>query len=354
VRLKSLQVFGLLAIAAAALQGQTYWSTDPNLDCSNSEGPFSITVSGVSGTVYACGNSGTFVWYAAGGPTNNPWLTFMRVAAPASGAVNVDYQFFDESGNPVSLDTTSGTSSTVSSGAEVNVSLNPNQPNQVNILGKAGTNHGSTADGTVYVEFLCPDDTTCSDVDAQLYYSALPFIPWSLSVPLSLDIFGGISTQWSGVGVDNGGSQRVSLVVYNNDFSLTTPTIFAVQVFDSNGNLAGSGNTPALNPIPTDSSGNPTGPDGGTYANLISTIIGAPLPSGPFKVLIDGGGIGFSAEMLQINGQSATTVAMAYDTSADLTAGLSAATLRQRRAAATAKMARRLAARHILVAAPAK
>ena len=46
---------------------------------------------------------------------------------------------------------------------------------------------------------------------------------------------------------------------------------------------------------------------------LLSKLI-TPLPSGIFKVHVDGGAMYSAVEMLQINGTSATTLQVAFDT----------------------------------------
>ena len=53
--------------------------------------------------------------------------------------------------------------------------------------------------------------------------------------------------------------------------------------------------------------------EGGTYAVLLSKLI-SPLPSGIFKVLVDGGSSYSAVEMLQVNAASATTLQVAFDT----------------------------------------
>jgi len=302
-----------VAVAAAALHGQTYWSTDPNLDCTGTDGQTTVPLSG-GGTGYACFQGGTFVWLAAGGSGTNTWKSYLRTAAPASAPIAVDYMFFDLSGSQQSLDTTAGTGSTVTSANELSFALNANQASQINLLGAAGTNHSSTITGSVWVTFLCPDAGTCQLADAQLIYSALPGFPWLLSAPLGYDYYFG--SQFSGVGIDDNAANRVSIVVNNQDTTQTTASTFTVQVFDSNGNLAASGTTPPIAAVTLDSSGNFL--QGGTYGALVSQIVTTKLPSGPFKVLIDGGGIAFSAEMLQFDGTSATSEAMAFDVSATL------------------------------------
>ena len=316
--LKSLQLFGLTALVAASLHGQTYWSTTAP-DCSSlMDGEQPVPITNSSGTVigYSCWVSGTFIWLAAGGA----WGSFVRVAAPASGAIGVDYWFYDMNGNNLSLDTSFGNSPAVTPGNEVNYALSANQPSQVNLLGLSGTNHSVTETGSVWAIFYCPDATTCGNVLPQLLYSALPTIPWSLSVPIAWD--DALWTQWSAVGIDDGASHRVSLAVYNEDTTSTRPTSFTVQVYDSNGNLAGSGTTPPLNPIPVFSDGSYG--EGGTWADLLSNVVKTPLPPGVFKVLIDGGSTLSAAEVLQITGASATTLQVAYDTSSSASASSAA------------------------------
>jgi len=338
-----ISVFVCLALAAVSLRGQVFWTATPQ-DCGaiwqveiqnpvNPQGP----------DVYTCAVGGTFLWLAAGGP----WGSTIRVSAPASNPVGVQYWFYDNNGQELSLDTTAGTGSAVTSTSDLAFALNPNQPSQINLLGTTGTSHSNTQTGTAYAEFYCPDEATCENVLPQLIYSALPTIPWSLSVPIAWDITYGYSlgwnTLWSAVGVDDGASHRVSLAVYNQDQSgTTTPTSFAVRVYDSNGNLSGTGMTPPLNPIPMDNTGNFAIGDGGTWANLLSNVITTRLPSGPFKVVVDGGDTPCSVEVLQVNGTSATTLQVGFDILPDLSvAGSNAAKARHKARTRAARGARR-------------
>ena len=100
---------------------------------------------------------------------------------------------------------------------DVNFALFANQPAEIDLLGatRNAPNYGTTATGSVYAMFYCPDAATCSNVLPQLIYSALPTYPWSLSVPIAWD--NSVWTQWSAVGIDDGGTHRVSLVIYNED-----------------------------------------------------------------------------------------------------------------------------------------
>ena len=253
---------------------------------------------------YSCYVSGTFVWLAAGGE----WGTSIRVAAPGSAAVGVDYTFYDTNGNNLRLDTTFGDDSPRASGNEVSFALYANQPAEVVLLG--ATNNApqyiSTSTGSVYAVIYCPDATTCGNVLPQLLYSALPTMPWSLSVPISWDTE--LWTQWSAEGIDDGSTHRVSLAIYNEDI---TATNYIVRVYDSTGALAGIGTTPSIPPLQLLNNGSLG--EGGTFGALLSDVISTRLPSGVFKVVVDGGSKYSAVEVLQLNGPSATALQVAYD-----------------------------------------
>ena len=179
--MKSLCFLGLMALAAVGLYGQPpatgtpYWSTTP-IDCSSVDNvpagtSYTITLPG-GGTGYYCYVSGTFVWLAAGGG----YTTAIRVAGPASlttqNGVVVDYTFYDISGNNLNLDTTSSCSASPASGNEVTCVLTANQPAELDLLGAPNDpdpNNRSqpyfhTQDGSVFVQFFCPDPNTCLSV----------------------------------------------------------------------------------------------------------------------------------------------------------------------------------------------
>lgn len=302
--------FGLIALAITPLRGQptngaVYWSTTQP-DCSSlNESPVAITNAAGTTIGYSCYVSGTFVWLAAGGG----WASSIRVSAPASAPIGVDYTFYDPNGNNLSLDTTvNNGSASLASGNEVDFALSADQPAEIELLGATsnGPTYSSTATGSVYAVFYCPDPITCGNVLPQLLYSALPGEPWSLSVPIAFDDY--VWTQWSAVGI-NGPGQVVSLVIYNED---TVANTYTVSVFDSTGKLVGSGTTPS---IPAGRNlGNGNYGEGGTYGVLLSQVIST-LPQGVFKVLVDGGSYYSAVEVLQINGSSATTLQVAYDSS---------------------------------------
>ena len=155
-------------------------------------------------------------------------------------------------------------------------------------------------------------------------------------MPISWDT--GISTTWSAVGNDNGGTKLVSFVVYNED---TIAHSFTIDAYDIDGNFAGRGFTPVIPPLQSFSDGSLG--EGGTYGALIGDVL-PNLPAGTFKFVIDGGPqqVVSAVSFLQFDGPSATSLQVAYDTAPS--AALSAkavrarsATIRQRRVAHTSK-----------------
>jgi hypothetical protein len=311
-----IKAFSLLALAGALagqpiavpgaqppVGGSAYWSaTAP--DCSSLAGESPVAIVGAAGTVgYSCYVSGTFVWLAAGGG----WSSAIRVASPASAAIGVDYSFYDASGNSLKLDSMSGGSAVVSSD-DVNFALSANQPVEIRLLGAASDapEYANSATGTVYAVFYCPDAATCANVLPQLLYSALPARPWSLGAPIAWDT--ALATAWSTVGIDDGHAHRISLVIYNEDIA---PASYRIRLYDSSGNLAASGATPSIPPLqalPGGSYG-----EAGTYAAMLSDVLAGPLPSGAFKILIDGESMYSAVEVLQVNGASITALQVGYD-----------------------------------------
>jgi hypothetical protein len=339
--MKSFHFLGLMALAAATLHSQpvngpVYWSpvtSPPNCTSLAGESPVAITNSAGRTIGYSCYVSGTFVWLAAGGG----WSSSIRVAAPASAAIGVDYTFYDPSGNNLKLDTTAGSGSSTTSGNDVNFALSANQPAEIGLVGASSDTpkYASIATGSVYAVFYCPDATTCGNVVPQLLYSALPATPWAMSVPISWDTE--LWTQWSGEGIDDGGAHRVSLVIYNEDIIATS---YTVRVYDSTGALAGTGTTPPILPLQLLTNGSLG--EGGTYGALLSDVIATRLPAGVFKILVDGGSKYSAVEVLQFNGQSATALQVAYDSAPGSSSSAASAermNIRSARVASTLKQA---------------
>ncbi len=299
----------LFVTPASGVVTGTYY-TNPAPNCPNSQGVTEVDDDSGQKIGSACSVSGTFVWFAAGGPPNNPWKSSIRVAAPDTGAIKAEYLFYDTSGNDLPLDVVFGDGTQINDATGINAILNPNQPLEVDLLGATSNpSHNTTQTGSVYAQFLCPDDVTCSKVGAQLVYSALPKIPWSLSVPLGS--FTMYNTTYSAQGIDDGGTHRVSFVLYNNG---NTDTAFNVYVYDSDGNLAATGVTPIIPGY------NSVTDQGGTYGALLSQVVTEGLPSGLFKVVFDGGTAGEHSlvEVLQFDGASATNLQVYPETSPTL------------------------------------
>ncbi|MFN7997179.1 MAG: hypothetical protein U0Q18_26425 [Bryobacteraceae bacterium] len=324
MRLKLLPLLSLMALAAAALHGQptnggVYWSTVAP-DCTTLAGESAVAITNSSGTTigYSCYVSGTFVWLAAGGG----WVTSLSVAAPTSAAVGVDYSFYDAKGNNLEVDTTPYGSSVITSGSSRKFALSANQSADINLQGATADapKYASTASGSVYAVFYCPDAQTCANLAPQLFYVALSATPWVLSAPIAWDT--ALWTQWSTQGVDDGGANRISLAICNED---TTAASYTVRVYDSTGTLTGTGTTPPIPPLQSLSNGSYG--EGGTYAALLSDLIPTRLPAGVFKILIDGGSKYSAVEVLQFSGTSATALQVVYDSAPGST---SSSTLSQR------------------------
>jgi hypothetical protein len=304
IRIKNLHLLGLMTMAAATLHGQQppttgaqYWSTDPNLDCSSAHA-LAIQVplaSGGMGT--SCLVSGTFAWLAAGGA----WSTSIRATAPASGAIGVDYGFWQD-GQRISLDTTSGNGSVPASGNLISFALNPNQPSEIRLLGATSSapQYGTTQTGFVYAVFFCPDAATCAALVPQLLFSFSPIKPWSLSVPILWDSSyssfqpKGILSGWSASGISDA-THLISFAICNQSRAAAT---FAVRVFDSNGSLVGESTTPSI-------------PVLSTLGFLLTDLIRTPLPAGILKVVVDGGSNVSSVAFFQFDGYSATGLQVA-------------------------------------------
>jgi hypothetical protein len=302
-RMKSFHLCGLMALAASGLYGAPpttgpqYWSTDPNLNCSSAHALI-IEVSLASGGLgFSCLVSGTFPWLAAGGA----WSTSIRVAAPASGAIGVNYGFWQD-GQRFSMDTTSGNGAVPTSSNLVSFALNANQPSEIRLLGATSSapQYATTQTGFVYAVFLCPDAATCATLVPQLVYSFAPTKPWSLSVPISWDsAFSsfqppGMLPGWSASGISDA-THVISLAICNQSRAAAT---FTVRVFDANGSLVGQATTPSIAAA-------------GTRGFLLTDLIRTPLPTGILKVTVDGGSNLSSVAFFQFDGDSATSLQVA-------------------------------------------
>ena len=287
------------AFALPPTTGAQWWSTDPNLNCSAYRSLIYEVPLASGGTGYACGITGTFVWYAAGGS----WGTSIRMAAPASGAVGVQYLFFDENGNRISLDTIAGGAQ--ASGNSLGLVSSANQPSEVRLLGASNDapRYQNTQTGSVFGVFLCSTSAACATVTPQLLYSSTSVPGWSPSVPIAWDsTFSplqpvGLSTSWSAVGI-NDATHLLSFAIYNQS---AASTAYTVRVHAGDGSLAAESVTPLI-----PGSG---GADGAGAARgfLLTDVVGTALPRGILKVTVEGDGLS-SALFLQFSGSSATTI----------------------------------------------
>jgi hypothetical protein len=264
------------------------------------------------GKGYACGVTGTFVWFAAGGS----WGTSIRMAAPASGAVGVQYLFFDEGGTRISLDTVAGAAR--ASGNSVGLVTSANQPFEVRLLGASSDapQYQRTQTGSVFGLFLCSSSAACATVNPQLLYSSTSVPGWSLGVPIAWDsTFSplqpvGLSTRWSTVGI-NDATHLISFAIYNQSPASTT---YSVRVYGADGSIAAESVTPLIL-----GSGGADGA-GATRGFLLTDVVGNALPQGILKVTVEGDGLS-SALFLQFSGSYGTTL----PTSPELIPGIAAA-----------------------------
>ncbi len=273
--------------------GAQWWSTDPNLDCTAYRSLIYEVPLASGGKGYACGVTGTFVWFVAGGS----WGTSIRMAAPASGAVGVQYLFFGEDGNRISLDTVAGAAQT--SANSVSLVMSANQPFEARLLGASSDapQYQRTQTGSVFGLFLCSSSAACATVNPQLGYSSTSAPGWSLSVPIAWDsTFSplqpvGSSTRWSAVGI-NDATHLISFAIYNQSPASTT---YSVRVYDADGSIAAESVTPLVL-----GSGGADGA-GATRGFLLTDVIGTALPQGILKVTVEGDGLS-SVLFLQFSG----------------------------------------------------
>ncbi len=279
--------------------GAQWWSTDPNLNCTAFRSLIYEVPLASGGKGYACGVTGTFVWFAAGGSLG----TSIRIAAPASGAVGVQYLFFDQDGNRISLDTIAGASQ--ASGNSLGLVIGANQPSELRLLGASSDAplYQKTQTGSVFGVFLCSSSAACATVIPQLLYSSVSPPGWSLSVPIAWDsTFSplqpvGLSTRWSAVGI-NDPTHVISFAIYNQAAVATT---YSIRVYGADGSIAAESVTPLI-----PASGGADGA-GATRGFLITDLVGTALPQGLLKVTVEGDGLS-SALFLQFSGGSVTSL----------------------------------------------
>jgi hypothetical protein len=285
---KSVWLAGLLTLGAFTVSAQTYWSTDSNLAC-GAYGDANGKPLQLESGAYVCYVYGTLPWYATG----EGWSSSIRMSAPPTAPVAYILEFSGENGGAATLDFKYQSDSTVHTGTSASSALYANQPLEVDILGlhSQAPAYGPAANGPVVVLAECPDASTCSQVQAQLIYSALPGHPWSLSVPVTWDLQ--TSQVWSTVGVDDASTDLVSFVIYNLDTAGQSAHTYTLNVYDSTGNLFSTATTQSV-------------PLYGSYAALLRDVVTS-IPPGAFKLQVVGT-TETAFEALQFHGVSATTL----------------------------------------------
>lgn len=292
---------GLLVLGALAANAQTYWSTNSATACGaygDSNGAPTQLTTGPGAGGYVCWVYGTLPWYAAGAS----WGSSIRVAAPPTGAVNVNLYFTDQTGADTALDYQYKGSSTVYNDTGTTKALFANQPMEVDLLGlkaEAPTYSVTSATGPVVVYAECPDATTCQQLQAQLIYLALPSNSWALSAPVVWD--SQTWTGWSSIGIDDGklGGDTVAFVVYNLADDQLAHT-YTLNVYDSTGALYTTVTTPSV-------------PYLGCKAWGVRDVV-SNVPTGEFKLQLVAAATQYVAfEALQFHGPTATTLVSAWE-----------------------------------------
>jgi hypothetical protein len=236
MRHRCVYLAGALVLSTVSAMGQL-WINPGTTTSPSSCAPFHDQSAGT--TEYYCYYGGSFPWFAAGGG----WTTTLRIAAPASGTIQVKYDFTDK------LDYLQYGDTSPTDSSEALFELSPNQPSEVTLLGLSneGPPYATASTGTVHVEVRCADKATCAAVVPQLIYSALPGTPWYLSGTMSMDISVPTqpdSTVWSAVGVNDPQAststklnQIMSFVILNDS---GIDQQYTVSAYNQSGALIGS------------------------------------------------------------------------------------------------------------------
>ena len=303
-RLLCLTCFVALGVSIA--NGQPAWqnpgTTTPTPDCA----PF--TQEFASPPAWYCNYYGVFPWFDAG----SGWTTVLRVSAPASGAIQVTYNFIEKAADgtvqaPI-LDFKQYGDATPTSGSRAVFVLDRNQPSELTLIGRHPDGVSPPeAKGSVTVTISCPDKATCAAVAPQLIYTELPAISWYLSAPMSSTV--SLPSQprvlaWSAVGVNNpqGGSQAkqfMTYAIYNNSGSALAYTLTA---YDKTGAVVGKRATEVIMPDVS-------------IAEVLDESSMPGLPTGPIKVTVSGTGPSV-VTFLQFIGPAATALVTAVETPA--------------------------------------
>lgn len=296
---------GVLALSAVSAMGQN-WINPGTTTSPSSCAPFKDQYAGPTSTSYYCYYNGTFPWFAAG----EGWTTVLRIAAPASGAIEVKYDFFQQDANgaidPIQLDYLQFGETSPEQSSDATFDLNPNRPSELTLLGKTIDGpppYATSATGSVSVEVRCPDKATCAAVMPQLIYSALPASPWylsgtmssSTSVPTQPD-----SSVWSAVGVNDPQlrnsalpNQIISFVIFNDS---GIDQQYTVSAYDKTGAPIGSKAVSVSS--------------GRNLGRVLDNSFIPNLPAGLIKLRVQGAGTGSTCllTVLQFKGSAATAL----------------------------------------------
>jgi hypothetical protein len=297
MRNRFVSLAGVLAMSAVSATSQA-WMNPGTSTSPSSCAPFHDQYG--DGTSYYCYYQGSFPWFDAGGG----WTTMLRVAAPASGTIQVTYNFFEQTSDgtiqPASLDYTQYGQTTPGTDSQVVFVLSPNQPSELTLLGRH-VEGGSLveAKGSVKLVIACADKATCAAVTPQLIYTYLPKNPWYLSGAMTSDI--SLPSQpdslvWSAVGIndptpsDASKVQFMTFAILNESGSDQTYTVTA---YDKTGALVGSKTTESV-------------VAGQSVAQVLQAWMTG-LPSGLLKVRVSSSGSSI-VTFLQFNGLAATAL----------------------------------------------
>ena len=298
-------VAGMVVLGAALATSQPAWQ-NPGTSGPPVCSPFHDQYAGSS--AWYCYYNGSFPWFDAG----QGWITMLRVAAPASGAIQVTYNFFEQSADgtiqPANMDYMQyGDTSPTTSSQAVFV-LNPTQPSEVTLLGRHVDAGGVVeAKGSVGVIVSCPNIATCTAVTPQLIYTYLPVLPWYLSGTLTSDT--SLPSQpnilaWSAVGVndpqnDAQKNQFMTFAILNNSGA---NQVYTVTAYDKTGAVVGSKTTENV-------------VAGQSIAKVLNNEWMTGLPAGLLKLRVSGAGTSI-ATFLQFSGPAATALVPVAETPA--------------------------------------
>ena len=233
-------VAGLSAATGFALPpttGAQWWSTDPNLSCSAYRSLIYEVPLASGGNGFACGVTGTFVWYAAGGS----WGTSIRGSAGVgSGRRPVPFLRRRRQPRIARYDRGSRQAHGLVIGA--------NQPSEVRLLGASSDApaYQTTRTGSVFGVFLCSSSAPALRSIPSCCIRPRPYRDGRSACrspgtpPSRRSSRRDCRTRWSAAGI-NDATHAISFAIYNQSAASTT-------YLDANGSLAAEVVTPLIPP----------------------------------------------------------------------------------------------------------